>query len=102
MTVDGGLEFKKEVIKGLKERRIQRVTILSYNLRANGQNENGYFRIVFVLAKFDLNYKGGLDRKVQVVLIAKRTTLKASHGIILFYLSYSFDLISSIELNLPL
>ena len=101
VTVDGGSEFKKEVIEGLKERRIQRVTISSYNSRANGQNENGHFRIASALAKFDLNCKGGLDRKVQAVLMAERTTLKASHGMTPFYLSHGFDPISPIELDLP-
>ena len=51
VVVDGGSEFKKEVVEILKRLEVDRVSISPYNSRANGVNEAGYILIAVALAK---------------------------------------------------
>ena len=73
VVVDGGSEFKKEVIEILRQLKIQRVVISPYNSRANGINEQGYIPIATALAKITKGIGKGWRALLPYVRHADRT-----------------------------
>lgn len=51
VVVDGGLEFRKEVVEILERLGVFWVVVLFYNVRVNGVMEFGYILIVLMLVK---------------------------------------------------
>ena len=84
MAVDGGGEFKGEVIKLLNKWGVDRIQVSAYHAQANGMIERGHQPLKDALSKLGANWVGNLP----AVLFADRTTVHGPTGYTPFYMVY--------------
>ena len=101
MVIDGGSEFKKEVVQILKNLQIPRVTISPYNSRANRVNEVGHISIAASLAKATGGTGKGWKTLLPYVLFADRTTVRVIYGTLPFVLTHNYEPLGPIENDVP-
>ena len=88
LVVDGGSEFKKEVIEILRKYGIKRVQISAYNAQANGKVEGGHKPILNALMALTEGGKLKWPRYLHLVLLAERTSVHGPTGHTPFYMVY--------------
>ena len=97
MVVDGGGEFKGEVIEILQKYGISCVKISAYNSKANGVAEGGHKPLINALMKLS---EGGVKkwtRYLHAVLFADRTSVHGPSGHTPFYLVYGREAVLPVE-----
>ena len=97
VVVDGGSEFKKEVVEILKRLGVDRISISPYNSRANGVNEAGHIPIAAALAKMTNGIGKRWREMLHYVLFAERTVIRGPIGRTPFSLVHNYNPISLIE-----
>lgn len=97
-TVDGGSEFKKEVITALERYGIKRVQIAPNHPEANGMEERGHIPLVDCLAKV-CDVPDDWHLSLPLVLFADRIATRRSTGFSPFQLLYGVDPILPIDLD---
>jgi len=97
LTVDGGAEFKKEVIEILRRYGVRRVQISAYNAQANGKIEGGHKPILNALMTLTEGGKTKWPRHLHAVLLAERTSIHEPTGHTPFYLVYGREAVLPIE-----
>ena len=101
LTVDGGAEFKGEVIKILRKYGVKRVQISAYNAQANGKSEGGHKPIVNALIALTEGGRTKWPRHLHSVLFAERTSVHEPTGHTPFYLVYGREAVLPIEAKYP-
>ena len=96
-------ENKNIITKLLKRYKIAWIQILPYNSQANGMIKVGHKFIVNTLFKMTLRGMIVGEKKwishLPAVLMAERTTVRVSTGMISFHILYEYDAVLSIKLN---
>ena len=101
VVVDGGSENKGLVIDLCKAFGVHRTVISAYNARANGIVENGHLSLASILAKSNGGDGRGWMIRLPFALLVDRTTVRRSHGRTPFYLTYGYEPVLPIEIDLP-
>ena len=101
LKVDGGSEFKGDVIKHLAELGVRRIQISAYNSKGNGGIERGHQQIVDGLLALT---EGGKKKWVDLlptVLFAARTSVHGPTGYTPFYMVYGREAVLPVETQYP-
>ncbi|KAK4690749.1 hypothetical protein P7C70_g9499, partial [Phenoliferia sp. Uapishka_3] len=97
-TLDGGTEFKGEVIKALREFGIRRIVIAPYHPEANGMEERGHQPLVDCLIKISDTPKSWA-RHLPMVLFADRISMRRTTGMTPFAMLYGTEAVLPIDQN---
>ncbi|KAK4701455.1 hypothetical protein P7C70_g4776, partial [Phenoliferia sp. Uapishka_3] len=97
-TLDGGTEFKGEVIKALREFGIRRIVIAPYHPEANGMEERGHQPLVDCLIKISDTPKSW-GRHLPMVLFADRISMRRTTGMTPFAMLYGTEAVLPIDQN---
>ncbi|KAK4699582.1 hypothetical protein P7C70_g6678, partial [Phenoliferia sp. Uapishka_3] len=95
-TLDGGAEFKGEVITSLKEFGIKRIIIAPNHPEANGQEERGHQELVNCLVKITDSPKAWA-KYLPMVLFADRISVRRSTGMTPFAMVYGTEAVLPID-----
>ncbi|KAK4698933.1 hypothetical protein P7C70_g7335, partial [Phenoliferia sp. Uapishka_3] len=95
-TVDGGPEFRGEVVKALKELGIKRVVIAPYHPEANGQEERGHQPLVDCLVKITDSPKMWA-KNLPLVLFCDRISARRPTGMTPFAMVYGTEAVLPID-----
>ncbi|KAK4700703.1 hypothetical protein P7C70_g5540, partial [Phenoliferia sp. Uapishka_3] len=95
-TVDGGAEFKGEVVEALRDLGIRRVVIAPYHPEANGMEERGHQPIVDCLVKVSDSPKQWA-RHLPMVLFADRISMRRPTGMTPFAMVYGTEAVLPID-----
>jgi hypothetical protein len=101
LVVDGGGEFKGEVIRILNTYDIKRIQVSAYHAQANGMIEGGHKAIVAALITLTDGGTLKWTRKLSAVLFAERTTIHGPTGHTPFYLVYGREAVLPVETQYP-
>ncbi|KAK4693986.1 hypothetical protein P7C70_g8824, partial [Phenoliferia sp. Uapishka_3] len=97
-TLDGGTEFKGEVIKALCEFGIRRIVIAAYHPEANGMEERGHQPLVDCLIKISDTPKSWA-RHLPMVLFADHISMRRTKGMTPFAMLYGTEAVLPIDRN---
>ncbi|KAK4691168.1 hypothetical protein P7C70_g9409, partial [Phenoliferia sp. Uapishka_3] len=97
-TLDGGTEFKGEVIRALREFGIRRIVIAPYHPEANGMEERGHQPLVDCLIKISDTPKSWA-RHLPMVLFADRISMRRTTGMTPFAMLYGTEAVLPIDQN---
>ncbi|KAK4690635.1 hypothetical protein P7C70_g9530, partial [Phenoliferia sp. Uapishka_3] len=97
-TLDGGAEFKGEVIKALQEFGIRRIIIAPYHPEANGMEERGHQPLVDCLTKICPTPKLWA-RHLPMVLFTDRISMRRSTGMTPFAMLYGTEAVLPVDQN---
>jgi hypothetical protein len=97
MIVDGGGEFKSEVIDLLNKWGVDRIQVSAYHAPANGMIERGHQPLKNALSKLGDDWVINLA----AVLFADRTTVHGPTGYTPFYMVYGREPILPVESRFP-
>jgi len=101
LKVDGGSEFKKDVIKELEKYGIHRVVISAYNSKANGMIERGHQPLIAALIALTNGGRKSWVPFLRWVLFADRTTIHRPTGFTPFYMVYGREAVLPVETKYP-
>jgi hypothetical protein len=97
VSVDGGTEFKKAVIRELARLSVKRVVISAHNSKAAGAVEVGHKAFIMALIALTEGGKKPWLRYLSTVTLAERTTTHAPTGRTPFYMVYGREAVLPIE-----
>ncbi|KAK4699351.1 hypothetical protein P7C70_g6909, partial [Phenoliferia sp. Uapishka_3] len=97
-TLDGGAEFKGEVITALKEAGIKRIIIAPNHPEANGQEERGHQELVNCLVKITDSPKAWA-KHLPMVLFADRISMRRTTGMTPFAMVYGTEAVLPVDQN---
>jgi hypothetical protein len=97
LIVDGGPEFRGEVIELLRKRDIRRIVVSPYHAQSNGMIERGHKPIVDALAKLTGQFGGRWEHHLHAVLWADRTTVHRPTGHTPFYMLHGREAVVPVE-----
>jgi reverse transcriptase-like protein/integrase-like protein len=101
IKVDGGGEFKKEVVRELQKLGIKRRIISAYNSKGNGMIERGHQPIINALLVLTAGGKLPWLPFLATVLLADRTTVHAPTGYTPFFMMYGREAVLPVETRYP-
>ncbi|KAK4701125.1 hypothetical protein P7C70_g5112, partial [Phenoliferia sp. Uapishka_3] len=95
-TVDGGSEFKGEVIRALKEFGIRRIVIAPYHPEANGMEERGHQPLVDTLVKISDSPRMWA-KHLPMVLFADRISMRRTTGMTPYAMLYGAEAVLPVD-----
>ncbi|KAK4700761.1 hypothetical protein P7C70_g5481, partial [Phenoliferia sp. Uapishka_3] len=95
-TVDGGAEFKGEMIRALKEFGIRRIVIAPYHPEANGMEERGHQPLVDTLVKISDSPKMWA-KHLPMVLFADRISMRRTTGMTPYAMLYGTEAVLPVD-----
>ena len=101
LVIDGGPENKGVVEALTRKYGIQRVVVSAYHPPANGMVERGHGPFSDSLAKVTAGGLRSWVDNLHAVLLAERTTVKATTGRTPFFLNYGSEAALPVELDIP-
>ncbi|KAK4706028.1 hypothetical protein P7C70_g168, partial [Phenoliferia sp. Uapishka_3] len=95
-TVDGGSEFKGELIRALKEFGIRRIVIAPYHPEANGMEERGHQPLVDTLVKISDSPRMWA-KHLPMVLFADRISMRRPTGMTPYAMLYGTEAVLPVD-----
>ncbi|KAK4700551.1 hypothetical protein P7C70_g5695, partial [Phenoliferia sp. Uapishka_3] len=95
-TVDGGSEFKGEMIRALKEFGIRRIVIAPYHPEANGMEERGHQPLVDTLVKISDSPRMWA-KHLPMVLFADRISMRRTTGMTPYAMLYGAEAVLPVD-----
>ncbi len=101
LMIDGGSEFRGEVVELLNKYDINRIKISAYNSKGNGMIERGHQAFINALIALTIGGKKKWTRLLPTVLFADRTTVHGPTGFTPFYVVYGREAVLPVETKYP-
>ncbi len=100
LIIDRGSENKDAVAEWTKRYGVKRVVVSAYHPQANGMIERGHKPIVDALSKISEGGSTNWVRNLPAVLLADRSTVRTSTGLIPYYICCASEPVLPIELEI--